>query len=576
MNTSPSLPKALMLTIAVVQGLLLFALYKAFETDAWPSEAPLWSYPLWTAAIVIPVLMLLSLETSTQARVTKYSVGFGLLLVLLAIYTGYQAEPFGEFPLWGLSFAFAASVTLACFKALMYLQQRSAQLPMTYDVLFTFSWRNFLVSALSVLLVFIFWLVLGLWGALFDVIGIDFFQELFRTDWFLFPVLAFAFGLGVIVFRNLTHVIDTITKLLHGLLKLLLPLVVLIALIFIVTLPFVGLELLWSTKRGTALLLWLLAIILFFTNAVYQDGRESNPYASVIHKFIYWALWTLPILSGLSLYGLVLRIDQYGWTVERCWAVLVWLVLTLFALGYVWGTITLKSEWPKTLAKVNTLMGLVVLALMVLVNSPILDFRKISLNSQLARLESGEIEIKDFDFHYVKRTLVRPGHFALEKMREKYKDNAEIVELIDKKWSSRRTERDKEEVWDLVVYRPEPFTVPEGLKELVEQHCNNLYIDEVVLIKMDLNADSVDEYVLIPSNKNSVDSSNQYIYNAKYFYLLNGEWKDGNLSHTSYYDEDSDLQKTLKEGAIELSRNKFDNVRIGNILLQPLEKDEKE
>ena len=49
MNDS-SLPRAAMLIIAVVQGILLFALYRAFDTDYWPSESPNWSYPLWTLA----------------------------------------------------------------------------------------------------------------------------------------------------------------------------------------------------------------------------------------------------------------------------------------------------------------------------------------------------------------------------------------------------------------------------------------------------------------------------------------------------------------------------------------------
>ena len=137
MSDSTSLPKTLMLSIAVAQGLLLFALYKAFDGHDWPSESPLWSYPLWTLAIAVPVLLLLSLERGNERQVLMMSAGFGAMLVVLATYTGWQAEPFGEFPVFSLSAAFGCSISIACFKTLMYLQQRSAQLPLSYEVLFT-------------------------------------------------------------------------------------------------------------------------------------------------------------------------------------------------------------------------------------------------------------------------------------------------------------------------------------------------------------------------------------------------------------------------------------------------------
>ena len=156
----------------------------------------------------------------------------------------------------------------------------------------------------------------------------------------------------------------------HWLIKLLLPVVLFVAVVFLGTLPFVGLDVLWSTGRGTALLLALLAIVLFFVNAVYQDGREENPYPALVHRMIYGALCTLPVVSALSFYGLWLRLDQYGWTVERAWAMVVWVLLSAFAAGYVYGIVRRRDAWTADLSRVNTLMGLVVLAIMLLANRP--------------------------------------------------------------------------------------------------------------------------------------------------------------------------------------------------------------
>lgn len=565
MSDSTSLPKILMLSIAVVQALLLFALYKAFDANVWPSESPLWSYPLWTLAIAVPVLLLLSLERGNERRVVSMSAGFGAVLAILALYTGWQAEPFGEFPVWSLSAAFGCSISIACFKALMYLQQRAAQVPMSYEVLFTYSWRNFLVLALAALFILVFWLILQLWAGLFRVIEIDFFSELFRKDWFLFPVLGFAHGLGVMIFRELTRVIDSITRLLQGLIKLLLPLVVLVAVIFLLALPFTGLDVLWATGSGTSLLLWLTAILLFFANAVYQDGRGANPYAPMIHRMIYFGLCALPVLCALSLYGLVLRLNQYGWTVERSWGFLVWLVLALFSAGYVWGIVTRRAEWPQALAQVNTIMGLVVLALMLLANSPLMDFRKISLSSQLARVDSGEIEMKSFDFFYVHHHLVRPGHLALERIKADIGDsNPELLAMIENPRQIRSAvalgEMDK--FWAQMIYRPVPFEVPFALKAMIEQFRFVGLPGEAVMIEIDLDADGQTEYALIQMSEHGV-------MRAMYYYQTDDGWQQGNLDYSRQHFLGADMAKSLKEGEIKLESSRYNDLRIGDVLLKP-------
>jgi hypothetical protein len=560
-----------MLIIAVVQGILLFALYRAFDTDYWPSKDPLWSFPLWTLATAVPLFLLLSLERGNVRRVSQLVAGSAAVLTVLAVYTGWQAEPFDEFPVGSLTFVFCSSMTLACFKALMYVQQRAKQVPLTYQVLFTNSWRNFLVTALSVIFVFILWLILVLWGELFKVIEIDFFRDLFREDWFIFPVLGFALGLGMIIFRNLTRVIDTITKLLHALIKLLLPLIILVAVIFLAALPFVGLDVLWSTGNGTALLLWLLAIILFFTNAVYQDGRETNPYSAIVHRVIFSGLCVMPIISALSLYGLVLRLNQYGWSVERCWAFVVWLILTLLAIGYVMGIVRRRAEWTIDLARVNTSMGLVVLALMILANSPVLDFRKISLRSQLNRVEAGEIELKDFDFWYTKQHLARPGYLAMEEMKQEIGDsNPELLESIMNpvnRWNARRMQT-ANVMWADILYRPEPFDVPASLKGFINNQRWVGNTGEAVMFQIDLDSDGQNEYLFFLLQDHGIAYS-------QFYYLTDEGWTMGILNHPGGRYRDKEVREMITKGAIQIVDPRFKHLRIGDVQLQPASSNQK-
>ncbi len=566
MSNSSPLPKVQMLVISAIQGVLLYALYRAFDNNTWPSESPLWSYPLWTIAAAVPVLLLLSLTRSNTVAVAKYVAAFAVILTLLAVYTGWQAEPFGEFPVSSLSFAFIFSIGLACFKALMYLQQRANGVPLTYQVLFTNSWRNFLAAALSAVFVLVFWLVLVLWGQLFKVIEIDFFHELFREEWFIFPVLSIAFGLGVIMFRDLTHVIDNISKLLHWLIKLLLPLVVTIAVIFLASLPIVGFDVLWATGNGTALLLWLLALMLFFTNAVYQDGREASPYPPLVHRAIYVGLCVMPFVSALSFYGLVLRLNQYGWTVERCWAFVVWLILALFSLGYVVGIVRRRTQWTTELARVNTAMGLVVLAIMLLANSPALDFRKVSLASQLARIETGEIELREFDFFYAKNELGRPGYLAMEELKAEVGDSdPDLLHMIEKPtWRNQNTSQEaRDKAWTDMIYRPVPFEVPAKLKPLIFDNALLVNTQDTMLIQIDLDGDGDFEYLRISTH----DYGLGY---AQFYYQTEEGWQAGGLQYSQRNQDNDAFRDQLSDGEIELVEPRFKHVRVGNISFKPI------
>lgn len=571
MTDATVLPRRLLLAIAVLQGFALLYLYRSVDSGFWPHESPVWAYPLWTLVIAVPILLLLSLERGNEIRTTKNVGLFAIGLTLVSVYIGSQARPFGEFPLFELTGIFACTMTLACFKALMYIQQRSNDAAMTYDVLFSYSWRNALTFALSSLFVLVFWLILMLCAALFSSIGVEFFKRLFQEDWFLFPVLGFALGLGVIIFRNLTSVIDGITRLLQGLIKLLLPLAVSIAVVFLLSLPFVGIDALWDTGHGTALLLFLLATILFFINAVYQDGRGDKPYPVVIHRAIYAGLPALLFLSGLSLYGLYLRLHEYGWTVFRAWAFLVWLLLSLFALGYVVGIVRKRDNWTSELARVNTGMGLVILAFMLLTNSPLLDFRKLALSSQLDRVDEGRVELAAFDYWYVHHKLARPGYLALEQIKADIGDSdADLLAKIENpvRLHSAMPFQSNEDMWREMVKRPADLVVPAALQATIDAQ-NMRYPKGTTpfLIATDLDADGTNEYVLIFTVQ-------VYANSIMIFYTDGEEWKAIPATQSPGFRTVENLHNSLTTGDISVERPRFGYVRIGELVVRPLENTE--
>ena len=523
----------------------------------------MYSYPLWTLAVFAPLLLLLSATRANLVATAKNTAAFCVVLTLLAVYTGWQAQPFGQFPLGSLTFTYMVTVSIASFKALMYLQQRADGAALSYPALFTHSWRNFLTGVFAAVFTLIFWLILLLWGELFLVIGIDFFDELFEKDWFIIPAASVAFGIGVLLLRKLTRIIDNITVLLRDLTKLLLPLVLGVAVIFLAALAFTGLNLLWETGNGTALLLWLLALTLFFINAVYQDGRGAAPYPLLLHRLVYLAVCATPALSGLACYGLLLRIQQYGWSVERCWAFVIWLLLSLFALGYVLSIARRRDAWTHGLARVNVAMGIVVLGIALAANTPLLDFRKISLASQQGRVDSGEIELADFDFWYARHHLARPAYLALQAMKAEIGDrDPGLLAAIDN--PQRRTTEpesiDADELWRRMVYRPARFDLPVEVRRLIiESNTQFRFEFEPVLIATDLNEDGASEYVLL-----IVEPDAQRLRSAQFYHRVEGRWQKGSLAP----DKDA-LTAQLREGEIALRDPEYKDLSVGGVILRP-------
>lgn len=555
-QTNP--PRNLMLGIALAQGIALLLLWRALTNEAWPATQPAVNVPLWTVAVTYPALLLLSLESGRVLRTVIRVSLFGAVLILPAAYIGWQASPLGEFPIESLIFVYVVTMGIACFKGLMYLQHLVAEVPITYRTLFRYSWRNALVVGLTAPLVWGVALILFLWGALFEAIGIDFFAELFARDWFLFPVLAVVFGLGVLIFRHLATVIDGITSLLEGLIRLLFPLVVAVVTIFLAALPFTGLQPLWETGNGTALLMGINIVALFFANAVYQPGRRP-PYPLIVHRLLYGGACLLPIVSVLAFYGLYLRIAQYGWTVERCWALVLCCLMALFSVGYAAGIVRRRDDWPQFLGGVNRIMGWAIAALALLVNTPLLDFRAISLASQFARVERGEIEIYDFDFFYAREHLARPAWLRTQELLAEAEDSdARLAELIRDPRPQRTPLADALDVWERVVYRPAPFDVPADLRPFIESSYAATH-DNVMLLEVDLNQDETAEYVVIGSADNR-------LLLAEGFYRQGGDWLSLNMSFVAGPDEiGADLGSSLQSGTIEAISPEFRHLRIGDV-----------
>ena len=500
-------------TVIAGQAVLLAALGVVLDRDLWPSDNPVVLVPTFTLLFAWPTLVLFAAESGNFGRTAAFATGGAAVGVLLGTYVGWQATPVGEFNVEMLFAVYVATVLVAGFIALAFVQQFVARAPMGYAALFANAWRNLLVAGLSLALLGGVAVLLALWAALFAILGIDALADTFVEPWFVLPAAGIAFGLGTMLFRRRDALIDGIVGLLESLARYLLPVVLAIVAVFLVTLPFVTVGALWDTGLGSRILIALAAIAVLLIAIAYRPGADLR-FPRPVQVAVTAVVAVLPVLSALALMGILIRVGQYGWTVSRCWAVTYAAILALFSLGYLWGVIRYRAEWPRITAPVNVATVCVILAVLLLQNTPVLDFRAISTKSQLARVESSEIEAAEFDFRYAMRELARPGHLVAEELvaelgfdpRQQIPTTAFVAEdglqiEPSEGWTLHRSDAEPPErdLWAEVSYRPEPFTVPDGAREAIDE--NPWLVARLAnptLLRVDLDGDPAwEEYLLL-------------------------------------------------------------------------------
>lgn len=551
--------------IALVQGLVLAYLYQSVEQEIWPGKDLTWLFALVTFFISFPSLLLLIASKSDYKAIIKGLLPFTILISVLGAYTGNQQSEFPDVS--STFFVFTFVMLVACFKAIMYIKLLANRCTINYESLFFASWRNAIIFTATLLFTSIFFGILHLGAALFNLLGIELFEDLLREEWFWVPALTLASAFAIYTFRNIIHLSDNISSILQILMKFLLPLLVFVSLGFLFTLPFTGLDKLWETRSGTFLLLWLTALSLFFINAIYHKGAENKPYNLIVHRFILVGVSVLPIYSVISAYGLLTRIDQYGFTPDRLWALSIWFMLSCFTVGYLYGILKLRDDWLQLQSKVNVIMGVVVLAFTLLVSSPLLNFKAISATSQMARYYSGEIKIKELDIYYFGNNLGKPGYDALQKLKAEIADTEpEMVVLIDKEYSylEKRAKRrngsqiDEPKPEVEIVYWPnqEAFDV-DLIAHLDEKERVIRWAELEYRLSIDLNKDGKPEFIRITEQRN--------YFRAMLWSRTDEGWTSTQINIT--VPEGKDLEYSLNNLKIELVDPKYKIIELDGIVI---------
>jgi hypothetical protein len=415
------------LAIGLAQGLVLYFLYAAMEDGTWPAGNGFIFAPLLFLALYIPPLKLVSLGNMRLTTLIVWMFVAAFALVGLAWYDIWhepsldqwvtRAGHWGPWPRIVPNFGTFFFTTVAAFiaQALVAGGDADQRIVASYTTHFDVAWKLAVQLALALLFVVIFWLLLWLGAELFDLIGIDFFTRLLEHKWFAIPATSLAVAAAVHVTDVRAGLVRGARTLLLVLLSWLLPLMAIIVAGFLVGLFFTGLEPLWKTQFAAGYLLIAAGTLVILINAAYQDGSEEHRPPLLIRYAASLASLSLVPLVVIASYAIALRVEQYGWTTARIGSTACAIVAASYAIGYSAGGIW-PGQWLAPIARWNFVTSLVVLAVIGALFSPIADPLRISVASQVARLESGKADPRKFDFAYLHWNGGRFGIAALNRL----------------------------------------------------------------------------------------------------------------------------------------------------------------
>ncbi|HEU4851314.1 MAG TPA: DUF4153 domain-containing protein [Telluria sp.] len=421
----PAVGTARLLT-GLLQGVLLYLLFRAGSNYTWPATEPLLFAPLVLVCVLVPAIAISSLGHMNRRQLLVWAGTAALIIAALAFYDIWRVSDAAAPSLPDYShgkrtprtpspvligfmlagFFIAHSLVLAGVRE----RRRIASYQSHYDI----AWKLVVQLAFSGAFVGAVWLALLLGAQLFLLVKLDFLKKMIEEPAFSIPASTFAFACAIHLTDVRPAIVQGIRALLLTLMSWVLPVITLIVGAFVLTLPFTGLGSLWATGHATAVLLGAAAALVVLINAAWQDGSAPASAAPLIRASARAAAVLLLPLVAIALYALALRVGDYGWTVERIIAAACILVASCYAFGYAAGA--LRGGWLTTIPHVNIATAFVVLGTLLLLFSPLADPARLSVANQVARLESGKVPLEKFDFAYLQFQGARYGRDALARI----------------------------------------------------------------------------------------------------------------------------------------------------------------
>lgn len=263
-----------------------------------------------------------------------------------------------------------------------------------YPMLFGESWGIVVRYAAAWAFVGVVWAVIWLSHALLSIVGIDLIQWLIDVGPVPWLITGGTLGLALAVVQELSDYVSP--YLLLRLLRLLLPVVLLVTVVFLVALPLRGFSGLFG---GLSVALTLLAMAgaaaTLVTTAVDQEDLTATDSPVLTWGARAMAL-LLPVLAGLGAWAVWLRVDQHGWTPDRLFAAEVAVLGLGYGVAYALAVLRGKG-WMARIRQANIGMAVALMVVAALGLTPLLNAERMSTASVMARLDDGRMPVEQLE-----------------------------------------------------------------------------------------------------------------------------------------------------------------------------------
>jgi hypothetical protein len=279
----------------------------------------------------------------------------------------------------------------------------------------------------------------------------------------------------------------------------------------------------------------------------------------------------------LCIYAVYLRVNQHGWTSDRVWAASLVAVMAIYSFGYAFAAIQsfkVQQGWMQLTKTINVYAALMLVAMLILINSPVLNPTRIGVQSQVARLLNGEVKIDKFDYEYLRFKGGVYGNDALNEMlinqqHPELKAYAQaLLDASDQSYYSKpvkKLDTTKALQAQFTVYPKGTVLEPAFYETLLaDRKAGTLYLEcltgmdeknsDCRLLALDLNGDNVAEVIALNPYGNRVYTKEatgwKYVGDTRLTDYTNGEIKDALI--------------LLESGDYQVVKPEWNKLKLGN------------
>jgi hypothetical protein len=453
-----------------------------------------------------------------------------------------------------------------------------------YSDLFENAWNNQFFLLFSALLTGGFLGVLALGTSLFDSIGIELSDFIWRKE--VAPVIiATLVGAGIGIAREYGSLIFKIRSVFFAIFRVMAYLAAAIVILFTLSLPF-SLDSLFQNKNTSLILLSVVAVSILLLNTLLDTSNndDENKLPLWQNRIFSAQIILLPFLSVLSIYAISIRLLQYGAMPKRIIALTIAVLLTCYGLAYLYQLIRHKGNWINGLAVVNPPLAVLWVVALIALASPLIDPIRLSVNSQVARLQNNSVSPDQFDFYALKHRLGNQGRETIEDIRT-WKDHPQftlIEKYIDKRMRYGKTNRQL----SITVIGEAPAKVEQLKSKFSEWRCNEkspcfikqMHIDktgekQVIVFSVDVINTKAELYIYKDNGWRLEKIFSELERNSPTRVIARGGLSKDyeaklKTKKEAYLQKIKDISEALKNDKQKLTEPKYFDIEIGGVKLR--------